>query len=75
MSALYWLIEIEHNIDEITSRSEKVFMQFGRAEPNPGPVFLEILLIDQKAMKIDFSKKGSFEGYMMSRGWIFGINV
>ena len=40
-------------------------MQFGLAGPNPGPVFLEILLIEQKAMKIDFSKKDSFEGYTM----------
>ena len=65
MSARYWLIEIEHNIEEITSRSEKVHMQFGPASPNTGPVFLEILLIDQKAMKIDFSKNGSFEDYTM----------
>ena len=65
MSARYWLIEIEHNIEEITSRSEKVLMQFGPVSPNTGPVFLEIPLIDQKAMKIDFSKNGSFEGYTM----------
>jgi hypothetical protein len=69
------MIEIEHNIDEITSRSEKVHMQFSPASPNVGLAFLEILLIDQKAMKIDFSKKGSSGGYTMSRGWIFEINV
>ena len=75
MSALYWLIEVEHHIDEITLRSEKAHMQFGPASPNVGPVSPEILLIDQKAMKTDFSKKGSFEDYPTSRGWIFEIKV
>ena len=40
-------------------------MQFGPASPNTGPVFLEVPLLDQKAMKTDFSKNSSFEGYAM----------
>jgi hypothetical protein len=75
MCALHWSTEIEHNTDEITSRSEKVHMKFGPGSPNTGSVFFEILLIDQKAMKIDFSKNSFFEGYTMQGAWIFEMNV